>query len=495
MNINISKKVFNPAFLPVLDDRTHRYIILYGGAGSGKSVFAVQRFVYRLLGSKMCNLLVVRKVADTNRDSTFALFCQIISKWNVGNLFKINNSDLRITCVNGNSIVFKGLDDVEKLKSVTFRKGELTDVWIEEASEITEEDFNQLDVRLRGKGTHKQIVLTFNPIDILHWIKQRFFDRPDGREIILKSTYKDNNFLDDDYRRTLESYKDTDPYYYSVYCLGEWGVTGSTIFDAQRVNERIQADIQPIKRGEFVYSTWYNEMADEVLIDDSTIQWVESPTGSIKIYHDREDGVPYVIGGDTAGEGSDWFVGQVINNHTGMQVCTLHSPYDEDLYAKQMYCLGIYYNKALISIEANFSSYPIKELERLRYPHQYARQREDSYTHKLVNSYGFKTTSVTRPLVIAGLVEVVRDHSQWINDKDTLQEMLTFVRNEKGRAEAQEGAHDDCVLALAIAYYSRDQQSVGVFNKTKWTDSMRQDYNRASPDERAYLRRKWGNPD
>ena len=86
---------------------------------------------------------------------------------------------MRITCANGNSVIFKGLDDTEKLKSITFPKGELTDIWVEEASEVREEDFNQLDVRLRGKGTHKQMVLTFNPVSVLHWLKRRFFDRQD----------------------------------------------------------------------------------------------------------------------------------------------------------------------------------------------------------------------------------------------------------------------------------------------------------------------------
>lgn len=136
--------------------------------------------------------------------------------------------------------------------SITFPKGELTDIWIEEASEILEEDFNQLDVRLRGKGAHKQMVLTFNPVSVLHWLKLRFFDRQDPRALVLKSTYKDNQFLDEDYKRTLEGYKDTDPYYYSVYCLGEWGVLGQTIFDAQKVSERLSQLTGPVKREEFI---------------------------------------------------------------------------------------------------------------------------------------------------------------------------------------------------------------------------------------------------
>lgn len=459
MQVTIPRGAFNPLFRPYLTDNTHRYLILYGGAGSGKSVFAVQRFLYRLLTLPLCNILVVRAVAATNRDSTYALFRQVISKWGLSELFSCKDSDLRISCANGNSVIFKGLDDTEKLKSITFPKGELTDIWIEEASEILEEDFNQLDVRLRGKGAHKQMVLTFNPVSVLHWLKLRFFDRKDPRALVLKSTYKDNQFLDEDYKRTLEGYRDTDPYYYSVYCLGEWGVLGQTIFDAQKVSERLSQLAGPVRRGEFTFATWYSPEANEVLIDDSTIRWVEMDTGPIQIYQEPAPGGAYVIGADTAGEGSDFNVGQVIDHITGQQVCTIRGQMDEDLFAKQLYCLGKHYHTALVSIEANFSSYPIRELERLRYPRQYVRQAEDSFTHRIRQSYGFKTSSVTRPLVIAGLVEVVREHPEWLNDRDTLNEMLTFVRNENGRPEAQEGAHDDCVMSLGIAYYTRGRSA------------------------------------
>lgn len=459
MQVTIPRGAFNPLFRPYLTDNTHRYLILYGGAGSGKSVFAVQRFLYRLLTLPLCNILVVRAVAATNRDSTYALFRQVISKWGLSELFSCKDSDLRISCANGNSVIFKGLDDTEKLKSITFPKGELTDIWIEEASEILEEDFNQLDVRLRGKGAHKQMVLTFNPVSVLHWLKLRFFDRQDPRALVLKSTYKDNQFLDEDYKRTLEGYKDTDPYYYSVYCLGEWGVLGQTIFDAQKVSERLSQLAGPVRRGEFTFATWYSPEANEVLIDDSTIRWVEMDTGPIQIYQEPAPGGAYVIGADTAGEGSDFNVGQVIDHVTGQQVCTIRGQMDEDLFAKQLYCLGKHYHTALVSVEANFSSYPIRELERLRYPRQYVRQAEDSFTHRIRQSYGFKTSSVTRPLVIAGLVEVVREHPEWLNDRDTLNEMLTFVRNENGRPEAQEGAHDDCVMGLGIAYYTRGRSA------------------------------------
>jgi phage terminase large subunit len=120
------ESVFNPVYMPYLRDES-RYLLFYGGSGSGKSVFVVQRYIIKLWEKKRCNILVVRNVGDTNRISTFALFKQIISQWQLTKVFKINESDLTITHrLNGNSVIFKGLDDSEKLKSVTFESGELT---------------------------------------------------------------------------------------------------------------------------------------------------------------------------------------------------------------------------------------------------------------------------------------------------------------------------------------------------------------------------------
>jgi phage terminase large subunit len=453
VNINISKKVFNKAFIPYLDNNK-RYLVFYGGAGSGKSFFVVERYIYKLLKSKKFNLLVVRATGKSNRDSTFALFKQVISKWNLSKHFKINESDLRIKCLlNDNEIIFSGLDDVEKLKSVTFSKGELTDVWIEEASEILEADFNQLDVRLRGKGTKKQIVISFNPIDINHWLKKRFFDRTDDNIEILHSTYKDNDFLDEDYKKLLESYKETDPYYYDVYALGKWGVLGKTVFDARKIQERLETIPKPLKVGYFLYDY------DGLRI--TNIRWQPDVNGYIKIY--QVPNVPtqtnYCIGGDTAGEGSDYFTGHVLDARTGIQVATLKNQFDPDLYTKQMYCLGKYYNNALIAIEANFDSFPIRELQRLGYNNQYVREQLDTYTGKMDKRFGFRTTSLTRPTIIANLIQIVREHTETINDKDTLEELLTIIRNEKGRIEAPEGGHDDMMIGLAIAHEAKSQVS------------------------------------
>ena len=228
------------------------------------------------------------------------------------------------------------------------------------------------------------------------------------------------------------------------------------------------------------------------------ITFEDDPKGFVRVYKPPERGIPYVIGGDTAGDGSDWFVAQVLDNRTGEQVCVMRMHSDEDLYAKQVFALGTWYNGALIAIETNLSTYPVMELERLSYPNQYVRETMDDYTHQLRRSFGFRTDTKTRPVIIAELIKAARDDIRLICDEATLTEMLTFVRNEDYRPEAEAGAHDDCVMALAIAHHVRPQQSVLAEEEpqpgVEWSASMFEDYRRASPAEREYMLRKWGNP-
>jgi len=449
--VSIPKSAFNKSFIELLDDE-HRYLVLFGGAGSGKSYFIAERYIYKMLKQKQFNLLVVRNTGKTNRDSTYALFRQILIKWDLYKYFKVNESDLRIKCnLNGSEIIFAGLDDVEKLKSVTFSKGELTDIWVEEASEIQESDFNQLDVRLRGKGVKKQIVLSFNPIDINHWLKRKFIEKKDDNILVMHSTYKDNDFLDEDYKALLESYKDTDPYYYDVYCLGNWGILGKTVFDANKLTQRRNELKPPLKVGYFTY--------DYDGLKLSNIKWANDVNGYIKIYKvpNSPAMTKYCIGGDTSGDGSDYYTAHVLDAKTGEQVACFKNEFDADIYAKQMYCLGVYYKDALIGIESNFDSYPIRELQRLGYMNQYIREQQDTYTGKLEKRYGFRTTQITRPVIISRLIELVREHTELLNDLDTIEELLTIIRNEKGRIEAPEGGHDDQMMGLAIAHEIRNQ--------------------------------------
>lgn len=237
--------------------------------------------------------------------------------------------------------------------------------------------------------------------------------------------------------------------------------TGKCYFDKLNIVKRIQEvkDIKPEKQGYFNYD--YNG------ISISNIKWVEDEEGAIKVYSKPKKGYPYVLSGDTAGEGSDYFTGHVLDNTTGKQVAVLKQEFDEIEYTRQMYCLGKYYNNALIGIEANYTTYPIQELERLKYPKQFVRQKEDKYTKKLDKSFGFKTTQISRPRILGQLQTIFKELIELIVDVDTLKEALTFIKNEKGRPEAQQGYHDDLIMALAIAYEIRSQQSMKKITKEK----------------------------
>ena len=469
----------NESFWPLIRDHS-RFLVLCGGAGSGKSIFAGRKVLERVVYEPGHRWLVCRKVARTLRDSCFAQLRGQIAEHYPQAGAKINLGDLRISFANGSEILFAGLDDVEKLKSIY----DITGIWIEEASEITEAEFNQLDIRLRTVFPYYlQMILSFNPISITHWLKRRFFDTPDPRATTHRSTYKDNRFLTAEAVATLEAFRDSDPYYYQVYCLGEWGVTGKTVFDGQAVSERLSRIRAPQKQGFF--------------LEDGT--WTDAKDGPLRVYREPEDGRPYVIGGDTSGEGSDFFVAQVLDNITGEQVAVLRHQYDEDTFAKQVYWLGQYYNDALVGLEANFSTFPIMRLEQLGYTNQYVREQPDTFTGAIRKSYGFRTNAQTRPVIIGQLVEAMREGIDTVNDRATLEEMLTFVRNEKLRPEAEPGAHDDCVMALAIAWHIRPQQRMTLPPeaapvKREWTEDMWDDYYAAGPDDRQRLIERWGAP-
>ncbi len=479
-------KTTNKAFYDLFADE-HRYLVLMGGGGSGKSVFAGRKILERVTGEPGHRWLVCRKVAKTLRESCFRQLCGQIAEHYADQLARCHKSDLRITFINGSEIVFAGLDDPDKLKSIFG----ITGIWIEEASELQEADFHQLDIRLRGQTPqYKQILITFNPVSATHWLKKRFFDTIDADALTHHSTYKDNRFLDEAAVRVLEGFKQTDEYYYTVYCLGCWGALGQTVFPAADISGRLAMNIRPIAQGYFTYCDDGQAL--------SSIAWVDDIGGPIKLYAAPQAGRPYVIGGDTAGDGSDSFVGQVLDNISGQQVATLRHRFDEDLYARQMFCLGVHYHNALIGIETNFSTYPVKELDRLGYPNQYVREREDSFTVSAGHAYGFRTTSVTRPVILSGLIRAVREDPTLVCDADTLSEMLTFVRGKSFRPEAEAGAHDDCVMALAIAHHIRSQMRFELqrapARRAVWKPDQWEDYKNADAPTRLRLIELWGSP-
>lgn len=287
------------------------------------------------------------------------------------------------------------------------------------------------------------------------WIWTRLKWLRDDKKLDLEQLYW--------YYKKYEGYLDKDLIKQEYPCSPREAflLSGANVFDIEKILARIEHLSKPIKTGYFAY--------DYDGLKITNIQWVNDKNGYINLYQlpNSPAITKYCIGGDTAGEGSDFFTAHVLDAKTGIQVAALKHQFDPDQYTKQMYCLGKYYSykgrerteEALIGIEANFDSFPIRELTRLGYRNQYVREKIDEYTGKTEKRFGFKTTSITRPTIISNLIQIVREHTETINDKDTLEELLTIIRNEKGRIEAPEGGHDDQMMGLAIAHEMRNQVS------------------------------------
>lgn len=244
--------------------------------------------------------------------------------------------------------------------------------------------------------------------------------------------------------------------------------SGTPVFDNEKVQKRIEVlrkSNRQIKYGYFEYE--WNNAKDKDHIKDDTIKFVETSEGDkrgvIRIYETVRKGYPYVIGGDTKGEGKDSYSGQVINNATGDRTATLKMDVNNSKpYTWQMYCLGKYYNNALIGIEINFNTAPIEELERLKYTKQYVRQKYDDYTGSYQKKYGWKTDGTTRPLIIDREVSLTNDNLGLFNDIETLQQMITFIKDKNGRPDAMPGKHDDLLFADMIGQEIMKQQTTEI---------------------------------
>ena len=229
-----------------------------------------------MLGSSDYHYLVVRKTGRSIRDSVFRSLMSLISEYDLESYFRINNTEMSIRCVTGSTLITNGLDNVEKLKSISG----INRIWVEEASEITEEDFNQLDLRMRGDSSKVgyQMTVTFNPISETHWLKRRFFDVGDDQAFTLKTTYLDNPFLDDQYIQTLNNLKQVDENYYNIYALGEWG-----------------------SLGKLVYSNWSKEDLTDVmdsfdnLFTGIDFGFSDDPSTIITAHYDSKRDIVYII--------------------------------------------------------------------------------------------------------------------------------------------------------------------------------------------------------
>lgn len=275
--------------------------------------------------------------------------------------------------------------------------------------------------------------------------------------------------------------------------------TGNPVFDNEKIQRhierlRLKYEQSPPKRGRFHYE-WVDAEAQDKIKDES-IKWVDDPNGIITIYEDKREGFPYVIGGDTKGEGRDKFAGTVINNATGKRVATLWMQVSNSKpYTWQMYCLGRYYNTALIGIEMNFNTAPIEELQRLRYSRQYVRRKYDDFRKVTEDKYGWKTDGNTRPLIIDKEIDLIENNTDLFTDIEMLNECLTFIYDKNGRPDAMSGKHDDILFSDMIANEIRTQQSFAAVGEVsvvdKWTRKQRELYELATEDEKRIMMERW----
>lgn len=229
--------VFNKAFKECNESRA-RYKVVMGGAGSGKSTNVAMDYILKLSDPAYTgsNLLVVRSCEQSHGQSTFVELSRAIEQFGLQKMWDIKPSILLMRNKNTGSVIyFRGCNDqkaIERLKSIQVKKGKLCWVWIEEATELRQNDLEIIDDRLRGvlpANLYYQITMTFNPVSATHWIKKVYWDSSDPNIFKCHTTYKDNKFIDPQYAIRMERRKETDPQGYKVYALGEWGVTEGLI--------------------------------------------------------------------------------------------------------------------------------------------------------------------------------------------------------------------------------------------------------------------------
>jgi phage terminase large subunit len=248
------KNVINDDFYPLLSNR-NRYLVLRGGRGSGKSYFVAQKILLRILKAYETGVrhkfICCRKYSPDVKRSVFELFKQYIDEWNLYHLCKIVNNPPTITFTNGSKIICSGIDDPMKLKSITG----ITGAWLEEAMELTHEDFLSVDQIIRGQfKDYHQIILSFNPTSKDSWLYNEFYsqDKPDSTTHL--STYKSNRFLNPEYGEMLESYANTSQFHYQVNCLGEWAVLDGLCFENWTVTDEIPSGNDFVYGCDFGYS-------------------------------------------------------------------------------------------------------------------------------------------------------------------------------------------------------------------------------------------------
>lgn len=219
IELHLKKSMFSPTLYPLLQDYSHRFEFYKGSAGSGKSYFITQKLIIRACKEPI-KILVCRRYGTTIRNTCFALFKEILTKWKLLPYVKIRETDFNIKFANGSEIIFTGLDEETKLLSLN----NISCVFVEEIFEVPKDIVEQLSLRMRGQAEGQQIIGAFNPISTNHWLYDFCVKNPPQSFVFSETTYKDNPFLNKEYVVELEEMITRNPAKARIYVFGEWGV-------------------------------------------------------------------------------------------------------------------------------------------------------------------------------------------------------------------------------------------------------------------------------
>lgn len=261
-----------------------RYRVCKGSRASKKSTTTALWFIVNMMAYPEANAIVFRKTYRTLKDSAFTQLKWAINRLHVEAWWEIKQSPLEMTYKpTGQKIFFRGLDDPLKVTSITVEHGVLCWAWLEEAYEVTnEDDFDVLDESIRGEvpeGLFKQWTITFNPWNERHWLKRRFFDKPDEQTLDMTTNYMCNEWLDESDRQLFETMRKNNPRRYAVAGLGEWGIVDGLVYENWKEQEFTLEEVKNCKTAfglDFGYSVdatafvvaYINEEARKIYVYD-----------------------------------------------------------------------------------------------------------------------------------------------------------------------------------------------------------------------------------
>lgn len=263
-----------------------RYRAVKGSRGSKKSTTTAQWIIYNMMKYPLANTLVLRRVFNTHKDSTWTQLKWATNNLGVSHLWHFSKSPLEATYKpTGQKILFRGLDDPMSITSITVEKGYLCWGWFEEAFQVmNEDDFNKIDMSIRGElppGYFKQITLTFNPWSEKHWLKKRFFDNPDDNTLALTTNYMCNEWLGEDDIKLFESIKKNNPRRYKIEGLGEWGIAEGLVYENF---EELEFDVEEISKRPGVISLFGLDFG-----------YTNDPTAFIALLVDKANSAIYIF--------------------------------------------------------------------------------------------------------------------------------------------------------------------------------------------------------